>query len=106
MQYVLGVVSYDKGPLPINLIHCDPWKTTEEFLASFDFGINQIGFDGVDIVATPAFHWDYKYGLFTLRHGDRYPRSLERFDRINKRYNWKMAIGEGVIVPKIEELVF
>jgi hypothetical protein len=96
MKYVKGVQSTLINGMPINLIFCDTWSDDLTFLKSFDFGINQIGFDGTNIIATPEFHWDCKHRLFTLHHGDRYNRSVERFNRINLRYGWEMVLADGV----------
>lgn len=99
MKYVLGVQTFSGGPLPINIIHCEPWDDVKDLLKTFDFGINQIAFDGENVITTPEFHWDYKHSLFTLYHGDRHDRSLARFQRINLRYGWEMVLAAGVVVP-------
>lgn len=100
MMFVDAIVSIDKGPLPINIIIGSGYNTTTELIETFDFGICQIAFDGKNIIKTPAFDWDFKYGLFTLRMTLRQnKRSLQRFERISPRYpNFKIVQVEGLKV--------
>lgn len=94
MQYVQGVISYNKqGPIPINVVIVEPIENMA-LLESFDFGLCQIGFDNTNILKTQAFDWDFKHSLFTLRHIDRYPRSIRRYARINQRYDLDIAIPQ------------
>jgi hypothetical protein len=86
----------------VNVVECKPWPSPAEMLEEFDFGICQIAFDGKEIITTPAFHWDYKHGLFTMVHGRRYEKSKERFERINQRYGWKMAMSDRALVDAIK----
>ena len=95
MKYVLGVLTrYDKNP-PQNLIIYDGAQSYSDLLESFDFGICQIGYDGQNLFVTSAFLWDFKYGVFTMRHTDRRDRSLSRYARINRRYNWPLIEMEA-----------
>jgi hypothetical protein len=94
MEYVLAVLTrHDKAP-PLNLIFYDGADSVNELLESFDFGLCQIAFDGFNTLVTPAFLWDFKYGVFTMRHTDRIERSKLRYERINQRYGWPLHIIE------------
>lgn len=93
MKYVNAVQTFIKGSLPIQFIHVEP-ISTEELLSSFDLGICQIGFDGARVIKTSAFEWDVKHGLITMRHIDRYRRSIQRYCRINQRYKMDLAIPQ------------
>ncbi len=106
MQYVLGIVDYaPDGDVPFSIIYHDsPDNMT--LLSSFDFGLCQIGWNGKELIKTPAFDWDFKYGVMTLRRGDRHQRAIERYERINKKYGWPMVIGEGVVVDNFEKELF
>ncbi|MDE2104197.1 MAG: hypothetical protein KGL39_43575 [Patescibacteria group bacterium] len=97
MQYILAVQTYRKFSLPVNLIFIvdTPTKT---LLESFDLGICQIGFDGKQLIKTDAFEWDSKHSIITMRHIDRYRRSIQRYCRINQRYNFELTI------PELDEL--
>ncbi len=98
MQYVQAIISYDAQPYPFNVIIIKPTDWVD-LLRSFDFGICQIGFDGKQLLKTQEFLWDVKNTLFTMRHIDRYPRSILRYARISQRYQaWPIAI------PQLDEL--
>lgn len=99
MQYIQGILDFPDEVPPMSLIFhdCpDPLKLIE----SFDFGICQIGWTGTELIKTSAFDWDFKHGVMTLRRGDRYERALERYNRISKKYDWPLAVGEGVVIEK------
>lgn len=94
MQYVKAVVTYNVNlDIPFNLIIHEPC-TNIAMLESFDFGLCQIGFNGREIIKTPAYDWDFKHGIFTMRRINRYPRSIKRYARWLDRYNWDIAIPE------------
>ena len=88
----------------INIVTFTPWSSPAEMLEEFDFGICQIAYDGKEIITTPAFHWDYKHGVFTMMHGRRYEKSKGRFERINQRYGWKMAMSDKALVDAIKNI--
>ena len=94
MKYVEAVVMHKCGPDTFNVIVTKPVDKMD-LLRSFDFGICQIGFDGRQVYMTQEFLWDVKYSKFTLRHIDRYQRSINRYSRISARYaGWEIAIPE------------
>lgn len=94
MNYVVAVVTYPVDlDIPFNLVIHEPC-TNLAMLESFDFGLCQIGFNGREIIKTPAYDWDFKHGIFTMRHIDRYPRSIKRYARWLGRYDWDIAIPE------------
>lgn len=94
MQYVKAVVTYPVDlDMPFNLVLHEPC-TNEAMLESFDFGICQIGFGGTNLIKTKAFEWDVKYGVFTMRHTDRYARSIKRYSRWLNRYDWEIRIPQ------------
>jgi hypothetical protein len=92
MQYVNAVLSFN-WELPLNVILINKVSNLD-LLHSFDFGLCQIGFDGKSIIKTDAFLWDFKYNLMTLRHTERYPRSIRRYCRWSDRYNFDIAIPQ------------
>ena len=98
MKYVLSVNKYSTNPLPINVIGIEKNVEVIGLLNSFDFGICQIAFDGKRIIRTPAFDWDFKHSIMTMYHVDRYSRSIDRYCRIGRRLNLKIAI------PKLDEI--
>jgi hypothetical protein len=80
--------------LPIQIIHIEAIEPFD-LLDSFDLGICQIGFDGEHVLKTQAFEWDIKHDLITMRHIDRYRRSIQRYCRIHERYKaFELAIPE------------
>jgi len=93
MQYVLCVADAIKNNVHYNLIVVEP-VSAEELIITFDLGFCQIAFDGEKLIKSPAFLWDAKYNLITLRHIDRYTRSIRRYARINERYNFDLIIPE------------
>lgn len=94
MKYVEAVVTYASGlDIPVNVILHEPCSP-QEMLESFDFGICQIGYNGKEMLFTPAYNWDMKYGVMTMRHTDRYPRSIKRYARWLDRYDWEMRIPQ------------
>lgn len=93
MQYVLAVGSYQREGIDVNIIVINETEPMQ-LLESFDFGLCQIGFDGNDIIKTRAFDWDFKYNLMTMRHIDRYQRSIHRYCRISQRLKFEIAIPE------------
>lgn len=93
MKYVLGVAEYKGNNLPYQVVIHEP-IAHEALLESFDIGLCQIGFDGKSLIKTEAFLWDIKHNIMTLRHIDRYPRSILRYARINQRYNMELHIPE------------
>lgn len=94
MQYVEAVVTFTTDlDIPINIIIHTP-ISNQAMLESFDFGLCQIGYNGKEIIKTPAYDWDLKYGVFTMRHTDRYSRSIKRYARWLDRYDWNISIPE------------
>lgn len=96
MKYVVAVLTRRKDDVMQNLILYDAAESVNELLSSFDFGICQIGFDGFNTLVTSAFLWDFKHGVFTMRHTDRIDRSKLRYERINQRYGWPLIVEEKV----------
>ncbi len=99
MQYVLAIGSYKLQSHEANVIMVENNESHEALLKSFDFGFCQIAYDGKRIIKTPEFDWDFKHSIITLRHIDRYRRSLRRYCRINQRYNLDLAI------PQLDEAI-
>lgn len=95
MQYVKAVVTWETDiDLPFNLVLHEPC-TNQAMLESFDFGLCQIGFTGKELIKTTAYDWDFKHGIFTMRHVDRYARSIRRYARWLDRYqHFDIAIPE------------
>lgn len=98
MQYIVAVGSFKVQSREANVIMVDGVEPIA-ILNTFDFGFCQIGYDGKQIIKTPAFDWDFKHGLITMRHIDRYRRSLRRYARINQRYNMDLSI------PQLDEMI-
>lgn len=92
MEFIEAILWYPNGqPLPCNVICGSGYSTTTQLLESFDFGLCQIAFDGVKIIKTSAFDWDFKHATMTLRltdrHQDRRDLSVARFDRWRAKYS-------------------
>lgn len=84
MEFVKAILWYPSAiPLPCNVICGDGYNSTLQLLESFDYGLCQIAFDGLNIIRTHAFDWDYKHAVMTLRlterHQGRRDYSLARF---------------------------
>ncbi len=91
MTYVEGIQWYPSAlPLPCNVITGSGYDSVYQLLETFDYGLCQIAFDGMDIIRTGRFDWDYKHGVMTLRltarQGDRRDLSLARFERWREKY--------------------
>jgi hypothetical protein len=91
MEFVDAIIWYPKAsPLPCNIICGSGYDSTMQLLESFDFGICQIAFDGLNIIKTWAFDWDFKHAVMTLRlterHQGRRDLSLARFERWQSKY--------------------
>lgn len=97
MQYVLGVADYRRDDIKYNVIITEP-VAPNVLIETFDLGFCQIAFDGTNLIKSRAFLWDAKYGVITLRHIDRYSRSIRRYARINERYNMDL------IIPELEKI--
>lgn len=84
---------------PIQLIGVHSVKTPLDLISRFDFGLNQICYDGNEIIYTKAFERDFMYGNFTLTHPKTYDKSIERFNSWNEKYpNWPYkAVGKVVL---------
>lgn len=96
MKYVVGVASLKLDGIDINLIMLEQDIEPMALIDSFDFGLCQIAFDGEKIIRSKAFEWDMKYGVMTMRHTDRYQRSIKRWCRIGQR------IGYDIKIPQLE----
>lgn len=97
MKYVDVVVSIQReGIDPINIIRHEPC-TNIEMLSTFDYGFCQIGFDGKQLLKTPEYLWDFKHGVITLRHTERYQRSIRRYAKWINRYDLP------IVIPALEQ---
>lgn len=99
MKYVQAVGAMTKDDMNVNFIIIEPNITNMALIESFDFGICQIAFDGSKIIKSSAFDWDFKHNVMTMRHIDRYQRSIHRYCRINQRYNMDISI------PQLESMI-
>jgi hypothetical protein len=91
MEYVCGIAWFPNAkPLPCNVIYGEEYESTTQLLESFDFGLCQIAFDGLNIIKTWAFDWDWKHAVMTMRltarHAGRRDLSLKRFERWREKY--------------------
>lgn len=93
MQYVVAVGGYKIESRDVNVVQVEDIEPIA-ILETFDLGFCQIGYDGKSIIRTPAFDWDFKYNIITLRQINRYRRSIRRYARINQRYNLDLAIPQ------------
>lgn len=92
------------GAWVVNTVVLSRPMTIAEKLNRFDFGICQVGFDGTDVWATPAFHQDRMNQTFTLVRCDSerdYRRSMARFDRLVQKYpDWQLVLTGVKANPK------
>lgn len=98
----LATVYEKDGQLPVNIIQLSRPMALREVLERLDWGFCQIGTDGGNIIATDAHEHDIANGTMTLcrcQSSDQYKRSIERSDRLRKKYiNWRV-----VIPPQFDE---
>lgn len=84
--------------LPVNVIFQKNRFSLDEQLKRFDFGICQIGFNGVQVVSTDFFLQDMSEEKFTLRsceNSDQYYSSLQRYERLKEKYEeWPLVVPE------------
>src|SRR3546814_2316422 len=83
----LGYITLLWGGLEVQIV---PVTTTPKgLLERLDFGICQIGFDGTDVIRTPAYVRDRDNQTFTLircDNADQKERSRQRFERLSVKY--------------------
>lgn len=99
VRNIIGASEHDYLGHLINMIWCaNDDHTPLQFIESFDFGICQIAWTGTELITSPAFLWDFKYGIFTMTHGRSYEKSKQRYERINQRYDWPMHMSDTALV--------
>jgi hypothetical protein len=95
------VEDYLWGKIPVNIVYSTYklYPTLLKLLETFDFGINQIAYDGKSVIRTRAFDWDFKYGVFTLQYGKTWEKAKERHARISQRYQgWQFRWTEKALI--------
>ncbi len=84
-----------EGHPPIQVVVALVPRTALEILERHDFGICQVGFDGVQIIRTPQYVTDQVNKTFTLvrcRNEQDRERSAGRFARLVLKYpGWRMV---------------
>lgn len=112
MNGVEAVLGYELPGFawPINIIFLSKEATMETVLSRFDFGLCQIGTDGVAVYTTDAYDTDKDSRTFTLVSDHSPPRSLRRFERFQEKYPGYKLVGldrsETVFQAELEELSF
>lgn len=90
--------------LPLNIIACngedeDDAAFMSRQLARFDLGICRIGFTGTTLLRTTAYRADQALRRLRIRNPWNYARSVERAQRIAKRYpGWRIFNEAGELM--------
>jgi hypothetical protein len=85
--------------IPIAVIALKEPLAVRANLARFDFGVCMCGWDGDEVIETPAFRHDLEKKVFTLHRADheaQFSYSMRRYERLTaERYaGWDLAIPE------------
>lgn len=85
---------FNRKPL-LNLICCIASPNGAlGIISAFDFGICQAAYDGKHFYVTENFVTDFQNHTFTMIHGKKFLKSMERFKRIGKRYpGWTLQLS-------------
>ncbi len=96
-----------KGQPDVNVIWMAEGHEPLGRLNKFDFGACQIAWDGRDYHTTSAFFDDMANYTFTLIRADtkeQFDRSMQRWDRISKRYDgWRLIVPRPFIQQYTDE---
>jgi hypothetical protein len=99
MQY--NIVFVDMGAEG-NALVSTPGKYLQRVINDFDFSMNQIAYDGEQVVTTPAYDADVKNHQIALKN--KTEESKEQLQRLVKKYPaWKLCAESKKLLPPDED---
>lgn len=91
----------ENTPVPFEVCCLSADTSSAALINDFDFGINMVGVNTYGALALSAyFIYDVERHTITIRNERSRERTLERYERISKKYQVPLVTAEGVELEK------